>query len=173
MGEPAVATAMVRNLLAAIIVTYLLAVIQSTLGGHLAVLGVAPDLLLLWSMCVGLSHGAVVGAVAGWGSGLLEGSLQQAWMAPCAISKAVSGFAAGKLGGKMHKENLLVPAVCAIILTVANEMVFLLLSRTGFSAHAARVIGVRVCYHALLAPFALAAVARGERALARVGRGGR
>jgi rod shape-determining protein MreD len=163
---------MLRCLLAAIIVTYVLAVIQSTVGGRLAVLGVAPDLLLVWSICLGISSGAAAGAVAGWGSGLLEGCMQQAWLAPCAVSKAVSGFAAGELGARMHKDNWLVPAVCAMVLTVANEVIFLLLSRAGFSAHAARVIGVRICYHALLAPLALAAIGRGRRALDR-GRWGR
>jgi rod shape-determining protein MreD len=164
---------MVRCLLAAIVVTYVLAVVQSTVGGRLALWGVSPDLLLVWTISVGLPGGALAGTLTGWGAGLLEGSLQQAWLAPCAISKAVGGLVAGELGARMHKENWLVPAICAAVITFVNEVVFLLLSRTAFSAHAAKVVGVRVCYHAVLAPFGVAAVLRGRRALARQRRGSR
>lgn len=156
---------MARCVIAGVIVAYLLAVVQTTLGGPISVYGVAPDLLFLWTVCIGLLGGANVGALNGFGSGLLQGALAQAGIGGLAFGKAISGFAAGLLATKMFKENWLVPAVCAALLTVVNEAGFLAFSRGGSWAQAGRVIGVRVVYHAALAPIAFALVVRGRRLL--------
>jgi len=158
---------MARCIIAGILTTYAIAVLQSTIAGRLAVWRVAPDLLFVWTVCVGLLYRAGPGALVGWGSGLLEGALQQRWIGAYAVSKTISGFLAGHLGTKMFKENWLVPLVCAGLLTLVNEAGFLLLSRGGVWPAAGRVVGVRVLYHAALAPFALAAVRRGHRLLMR------
>jgi len=156
---------MVRYVAAAAAVTYLLAVLQSTVAGRLAIAGVSPDLLFVWTVAVGLMSGPAPGALAGWGAGLLEGGLQQVWLAPYAISKTISGFVAGQLGARMLKENWVVPAVCAGALTLLNEAIFLLLARPVVGAEAWRRIGIRVVYHAALAPLALALAYRGRRLL--------
>lgn len=158
---------MARTIIVGLAATYALAVVQSTVAARIAVLQVTPDLLLVWAVCLGLLRGPVVGAVAGWASGLLQGALQQSWIGAYAVGKTLSGFLAGHLGNRMFRENWMVPALSAAMLTVVNEFCFLLLAREPqLWAGAGRVIAVRVVYHAALAPFALAAVARAERALA-------
>jgi rod shape-determining protein MreD len=160
---------MARCIIAGVAVTYFLAVIQTTIGEFLMIRGVAPDLLLVWAICVGLLSGSSVGALIGFGCGLLEGGLTQMWMGAFAISKALSGFGAGVLATKLFKENWAVPSVAAVVLTLVNEAAFLFVSRAGSGAHAGRIVLVRLIYHAVLAPFMFALTVRGRRAL--VGRG--
>lgn len=157
---------MARCVLAGIIVTYALAVFQTTLGGRIALGGVAPDLLFVWTVTVGLLGGRTLGALTGFGSGLLEGCLTQAWMGSFAFSKMVSGFAAGLLATKMSRDNWAVPSVCAMLLTVVNETAFLLTSQAGGWHQAGRIIGLRAIYHGALAPLAFALTIRARRALA-------
>jgi len=156
---------MARCIIAGVIVTFLLGVLQATLGGPLAGFGVAPDLLFVWAVCIGLLSGRTAGAVIGFGAGLLQGALQQSWIGAFAISKMISGFAAGLLATKMFKENWLVPVVCAALLTVVNEAAFLLISRAGYWAQAGRIIGLRMLYHAGLAPLVFALALWGRRIL--------
>ena len=158
---------MVRCVAAGIVITYALAVIQTTIGSRLAMAGATPDLLLLWTVCVGLLSGPRAGMLVGFACGGLEGSLLQTLLGPLAISKGLSGFGAGIISTKLFRENWLVPAIAAALLTLGNDAVFLALSsaKPG-GVEAARMIGLRMAYHAVLAPLAFAAVSRGRRAIA-------
>lgn len=156
---------MARCIIVGAIVTYLLALLQATLGGRLAIAGVPPDLALVWVITVGLLDGPIAGAGVGFAVGLLQGALQQSWIGPFGISKMVSGWGSGLVAAKMFRENWLVPMICGILVTLLNEALFLLLSRAGSWSQAGRVIGVRVVYHALLCPIALLLAMRGRRAL--------
>lgn len=156
---------MTRCIIAGVIVTFLLGVLQTTLSGPMSAFGVAPDLLLLWAVCIGLLSGSTAGALIGFGAGLLEGALQQAWIGAYVISKMLSGFTAGLLATRMFRENWLVPAVCAAVLTLVNEAAFLLISGAGEWGQAGRILGVRVGYHAVLAPIFFTLTLRVRRAL--------
>jgi rod shape-determining protein MreD len=156
---------MARCIIAGVIVTYLLAVFQTTLGGVIAIRGVSPDLLLTWTVCLGLLSGRTAGALIGFAGGLLEGSLAQAWIGAFAISKALSGFGAGVLATKLFRENWAVPSVSAAALTLLNELAFLLVSRADGWPHAAHIIVVRMAYHAVLAPILFVLTVRVRRAL--------
>lgn len=156
---------MVRCIIAGAVVTYVLVVFQNTLGGFIAIWGVSPDLLLVWTISIGLLSGPHVGALVGFGCGLMEGGLQQTAIGAFAISKMVSGFGAGVLAGKMFRENWLVPIVSAAVLTAINESIFLLLHQPADWSQVGRPIGLRVAYHAALTPFVFAAAGRARRAL--------
>ncbi|MFB3879950.1 MAG: LytS/YhcK type 5TM receptor domain-containing protein [Armatimonadota bacterium] len=154
---------MARRLTAGIIIAYLIAVVQTTIGGRLALAGAAPDLLLVWVVCIGLLAGPRVGMVAGFACGLIEGSLLQASVGALAISKGVAGLGAGVISGAVSRDHWLAPPLAAAVLTVAAEAVFLLLSPVSGWTHAARLIVVRVVYHAALSVVAFAAISRGWR----------
>ncbi|UCC68228.1 MAG: rod shape-determining protein MreD [Armatimonadota bacterium] len=156
---------MARCIIAGAVVTYALAVFQNTLGGFMTIWGVTPDLLLVWTICMGLLGGRHVGALVGFASGLMQGGLQQAAIGAYAISKTVSGFGAGVLAGKMFRENWLVPIVSAGVLTAVNEAAFLVLYRAADWSQAGRVVGLRVAYHAVLTPVVFAVAGRARRAL--------
>lgn len=156
---------MARCIVAAALVTYAVVVFQNALDDLITAWGVSPDLLLVWTICIGLASGRHAGALVGFACGLMQGGLQQTAIGAFAISKTVSGFASGALAGRMFRENWLVPIVSAVVLTVVNETVFLLLCRSADWSQAPRIIGLRMAYHALLTPIAFALVTRSRRAL--------
>ena len=159
------ATVTTRAVALGALVTYALAIVQTTLGGRMAVYSVTPDLLLVWTVCLGLLAGPEAGALTGFASGVLQGSLGQSLTGPLGISKTISGFAAGLLSGRLFTENWMVPALCAVFLTVLNELLLLLLCGFGGDHQLGRIVAARVTYHALLAPPIYALTARGRRAL--------
>jgi hypothetical protein len=103
--------------------------------------------------------------IAGFASGMLEGSLRQSMMAALAISKGVSGLGAGLFAARFFRENWIVPLLTGALLTLANEIVFLFLSGGGAWANAGRIIVGRVLYHAFLTPLAFWIVVRARDAL--------
>jgi rod shape-determining protein MreD len=155
---------MARCVIAGVAVTYVLAVFQVTLGRRLAVGGVSPDLLFVWTVCLGLVSGARVGSLVGFGAGLLEGSLKQTFVAALGISKGICGFLAGLLATKMFRENWIVPALTGAVLTPVNDLIFVLLSGGSWPLSAKLLVG-RTVYHALLTPLVLALVLRARGAL--------
>jgi hypothetical protein len=67
----------------------------------------------------------------------------------------------------MFRENWLMPMVCAGALTLLSESAFALLSRTGEWFQAGRLLGLRMLYHALLAPLVVWLAGRVCRSLMR------
>lgn len=156
---------MARCIAAVAVVTYLLAVFQATLGARLAVAGVSPDLVFVWTVCVGLVGGRRAGAYTGFGAGLLEGALRQALIGPLAISRGVTGFVAGLLAGKLFRDNWLVSVLAAVVLTILNETIQGLLAGPSSWSQAFRLLGGRIIYHAILTPVVLLLVSRGRQAI--------
>jgi rod shape-determining protein MreD len=157
---------MARCIAATAVVTYLLAVFQATLGARLAIAGVAPDLLFVWTICVGLAGGPRAGAYTGFGAGLLEGALRQALIGALAISRGVTGLAAGLLAGKLFRDDWLVSVLAAVTLTIVSETIQGLLAGPSSWGQAFRLVGGRAIYHAVLTPLALILVSRGGQAMA-------
>ncbi len=151
--------------IAGVAVTYLLAVVQVTVGAKLAIGGVAPDLLFVWTVCLGLLSGPRVGTLTGFGCGLLEGALHQTMIGALAIGKAVSGCGAGLIAARLFRENWLVPALSAALLTAVNEVLVLLLSGGGAQGSFARTLLGRALYHALLAPIVFYLITRARQAM--------
>jgi rod shape-determining protein MreD len=156
---------MTRCVIAVAVITYLLAVFQATLGARLAIAGVPPDLLFVWTVCLGLAAGPKAGGYAGFGSGLLEGALRQALIGSLAISRGLTGLAAGFLATKLSRDNWAVPVLAAASLTIANEAIQALLAGPSGWALAGRLVGGRIIYHAVLTPILLALVLRARRAM--------
>jgi rod shape-determining protein MreD len=159
---------MARVIIAGVIVTYLLAVVQTTLGGRIVLWSVAPDLPFVWTICVGLLEGPESGALVGFGSGMIQGLLGQSHIGVLGISKTLAGFAAGLLSAQFARDAWFTPAISAFLLTLGNDLIF---SRDA--PHLAHAICVRAGYHAVLAPLFYMLASRGRRALtaspARVG----
>ncbi len=147
---------MARCIIVGVLVTYLVGVLQATLSTRFAVVGVSPDLPLVWGLCVGLLGGPRAGALAGFGAGLIEGALRQAEIGALSLSRGLGGLGAGLLATKMFRENWLMPVVCAVLMTLVSEAVLAVASRAGGWHLAGRIAGVRVVYHSLLTPVAVA-----------------
>jgi len=156
---------MVRWAVAGVLATYMLAVFQSTVGGGIQIHGVPPDFLFVWTVCIGLLSGRHVGALTGFGAGVVEGALAGKLTTAFAISKLMTGFAAGMLTTKMLKEHWLVLVLIGGLLSLVNDTLFLALSRTVPWRQAGHLIGMRMLCHGVLTPLAFVLVSRARRAL--------
>jgi len=158
---------MTRCAIIGVVVTFLLAVFQATLGTRLALGGISPDLLFVWSVSIGLIAGPHAGAPTGFGSGILEGALRQSLIAGLAIGKGLSGFAAGIFASKMFRENWIVSALSAALLTLINEGISLAFAGTDEWERVPTLVGGRMLYHAVLTPIVFAIIIRTRSAFIR------
>jgi rod shape-determining protein MreD len=100
------------------------AALQFSVVHHLAVRGVAPDLLLVVTVSIGLLSGPRAGMATGFGGGLLEGALLGAWIGVYAGAKTVAGYFAGETGRRVFAENLLVIVGAVAVLTLVHEAIY-------------------------------------------------
>ena len=157
----------IRNLASALILMFLLAVIQSTAAVWLRIHGVAPDLLLVATVVVGLLDGPRAGMGWGFAAGALQGALQGSHIGGFIVSKVFSGWLAGLLGSRLFRENWLVPLLSLAFITLLHEGLFALLSQpAGGPGWASFALG-RAAYHAALGPPAFLAARGLKRWLTR------
>jgi rod shape-determining protein MreD len=100
-------------------------VIQTALGNDLRLLRVAPDLLLLVSICAGLAGGAEAGAIVGFFSGLLmDLFLTSTPLGLSALTYCIAGSVIGWLRSSVLPERNLVIPFTALVGTVGAVLMF-------------------------------------------------
>ncbi len=89
--------------LSIILLSLLLLVLQTTLIRFMAIESIAPDLLLLWTIIVGIRYGQIAGTTTGFGAGVIMDLLSGAdgMLGLGALTKTVAGF----LAGYFYNEN--------------------------------------------------------------------
>lgn len=156
----------------AIVFTLLIVIvgaIQSALGDYCQIRQVKPDFLLCLVVGIGLLRGPIAGTVAGFGAGLIQGAMQGMWMSGFALSKTVAGYLAGQLSGIMFKENLLVPVVSTLVLSLAHEAIFCIFAGPAPWLDSLRISLERSAYNAAIAPFIFLGLKQIDRRLPRPG----
>ncbi|HEX4865702.1 MAG TPA: rod shape-determining protein MreD [Acidimicrobiales bacterium] len=100
-------------------------VVQTALGNDLRLLRVAPDLLVLVSICAGVAGGAEAGALVGFFSGLLmDLFLTSTPLGLSALTYCITGAVIGWLRSSVLPErNLVIPAA-ALLGTVGAVLMF-------------------------------------------------
>jgi len=86
-----------QRVLAYIIISLALLVLQTSLVSYLAISNIVPDVMLLWVVYIAIREGQAAGTIAGFGAGLLLDFLSgtNGMLGLSALSKTVAGFAAG------------------------------------------------------------------------------
>lgn len=104
------------------------AVLQASLFSSLDVLGGTADVLLLVLIGVALLRGAVTGAVAGFGGGLLLDVLTLDTLGVTALVLALAGYWTGRYGETTGRNRLHAPLVSVVVVTI-------LVALLGFFLH--------------------------------------
>jgi rod shape-determining protein MreD len=92
-----------------VLVSLLLIVLQTTVIRFLAIESIAPDLLLLWAVIVGIRYGHIAGTTTGFGTGVLLDLLSGAdgMLGLAALTKTIAGFLAGYFFNENKTEQTL------------------------------------------------------------------
>lgn len=99
--------------------------LQTTLGSDLRVLGVAPGVMLLISICAGLSGGAQAGAWVGFWSGLVADMfLTGTPVGLSALTYCLVGAAVGALRASVLQDRRMLLPLVALVGTAVGVLMF-------------------------------------------------
>lgn len=155
--------------------------VQTALGNDMRLLRVAPDLLVLVSICAGLAGGAEAGAIVGFLSGLLmDLFLTSTPLGLSALTYCITGAVVGWLRSSVLPERNLIIPVAALFGTAGAVLLFVGFGDMLGQHHLLdagrswllRVAGVESAWNVLLSfPFAwlYSRVARGSVGTDRLG----
>jgi rod shape-determining protein MreD len=130
---------------------FLAALLQVTLVASLDVAGGSADVLLLAVAAIALLRGSVVGAVAGFGGGLLVDVMTLDTLGVWALLYALVGYWAGRYGETTGRDRAHAPLLTVLVATVA-------IAYAGYGLYfvlGEEVSGRRVLFEALLPALAL------------------
>jgi len=100
------------------VLVFAAALLQATLFSSLDVLGGAPDVLLLVLIGVALLRGSVLGAVAGFGGGILLDVLTLDTLGTTALVLALAGYGAGRYGETTGRGRGHAPVLSVVVVTI-------------------------------------------------------
>ncbi|HEY2301622.1 MAG TPA: rod shape-determining protein MreD [Acidimicrobiales bacterium] len=102
--------------------------IQVTVASDVRVRGVAPDLLLLFTICAGLAGGSALGMTFGFAAGLLADLfLHTTPLGLSALTYCLIGFAVGALRRGVLREGRLLAPIVALVASAAGVVLFVLI----------------------------------------------
>jgi rod shape-determining protein MreD len=153
-----------RDLKALVVAFVLLAacvVLQSTILGRIAILGVRPDLALIVLVFVALRRGSMTGQVAGFTSGIVEDLVSASPVGFHMLLRTLIGFLYGLFSGNVFVDPLLMPIVLTVVATILKGLISGIVSlvfglkASGFLYFTGR-LWIEAGYNALAAPFLFA-----------------
>lgn len=144
------------------------ALIETTWMAHVAVLGVTPDLVLVFVSALALHRGCEVGAASGFGGGLLQDLLGGQSLGLLAGPNLIVGFVVGLFARTVYLESVLTPIAVVAAATVGYELLgFGVAAVAGYPlppwTEGLKAVAVGACYNGIVAPLVFAWVRRAER----------
>ena len=136
-------------------------VLQSTILGRIAILGVRPDLALIVLVFVALRRGSMTAQVAGFASGIVEDLVSASPVGFHMLLRTLIGFLYGLFSGNVFVDPLLMPIVLTIVATILKGLISGIVSlvfglqASGFLYFTGR-LWIEAGYNALTAPFLFA-----------------
>lgn len=138
------------------IALFVAAVLQVSIAPHLAVLGVAPNFILLVVVTLALVEGPVAGCAAGFAGGLVFDLLGAGPLGPAALVLCVVGYLAGTLHAAMFAEGWLLPVTVVLVASLVAELGYGVLlavlgQASGFGVAFVHVMAPSAVYNTALA----------------------
>ena len=131
--------------------------IQTTFVRYFSPFGLNPDIILLTVVALGLLKGSFAGVTFGFIGGYITDFVGGPLLGVNALAKLIIGLICGMMEKTIFKDNLLVPAIAAFIVTFIQDIIIFLVlfsfgSHTPFLYHLARYTIPLSIYHMILAP---------------------
>jgi rod shape-determining protein MreD len=150
-----------RAIVTAFVIMAACVVVQSTILGKIAILGVRPDLALIVLVFVALRRGSMTAQVSGFATGIVEDLVSASPVGFHMLLRTLIGFLYGIFSGNVFVDPLLMPIVLTIAATIIKGIIAGLVSLlfglqgSGFMYFAGR-LWIEAGYNALAAPFLFA-----------------
>jgi len=149
----------------------LLAIVQVAVFPHLRVLGVVPDLGLVFAALIAYRYGPEAGAVTGFALGLAYDLFLETPLGMSALAYACTAYAVGVLQTGMMRTPRWIPPVLGGLAGLAGGLAFIGIGGLAgvpdmWTTRALAVVGLAAIYDAIVAPFLyplVNAVARHDR----------
>ena len=106
------------------LILLLLLILQTTLGAHIAILGVAPDFVLVFVLCRCLTDKPVSAAAFGLAAGLLLDLTGGRLIGFHGVLMLYVGLGASIFGNNFFRGNLYVSVAAAFCVTVVYQLVY-------------------------------------------------
>lgn len=147
-----------RRLAAFSLLTLGAVLLQTTLFERATLFGVAPDLILIVVICMALLEGPTVGAVSGFGAGLLRDLHLETPKGITALTYLVVGYVVGSVRPYVQSTSVLLPISAVFVGSLSGsalyEVVSLLLGGRPHSLkRGITVVLLTAVYNTLLVPF--------------------
>jgi rod shape-determining protein MreD len=150
-----------KAIIVAFVILAACVVLQSTILGRIAILGVRPDLALIVLVFVALRRGSMTAQVAGFASGIVEDLVSASPVGFHMLLRTLIGFLYGLFSGNVFVDPLLMPIVLTVVATILKGLISGIVSLvfglkvSGFLYFTGR-LWIEAGYNALAAPFLFA-----------------
>jgi rod shape-determining protein MreD len=104
-------------------IVFVAALLQVTLFASLDLAGGTADVLLLSLLSIALLRGSVVGAVAGFGAGMLVDVMTLDTLGVSALLYALAGYWTGRYGETTGRDRAHAPLLAVLVFTIAIAVV--------------------------------------------------
>ena len=111
----------------AAVALFLAVVIQLSIMSQVTILGGHPNLLLVTLVCVSLLRGALFGAVAGFGAGLLADTGVFGTLGFTALLLTLAGYWSGRYGETTGRDRAHAPLLSIAVITIVYQTAALVL----------------------------------------------
>jgi rod shape-determining protein MreD len=133
-------------------------VLQSSILARITLFGVAPDLILIVVIVVGLTEGSLAGALSGFGGGLLRDLLLEGPMGLTGLAYLTVGYLVGLVRPYVPENSVVTPVVAVGLGSLLGSTLFLFFSfLLGAAAdpfiRIVKVILLSSAYNTILTPF--------------------
>lgn len=140
------------------LLTCFILILSETWLPNIRILGVQPDLFLLFIVFLALLEGPIYGAVAGGVLGLLYDIMIGQYIGLGMLGRILVGFTAGCLGRKFYQDNYWIPIVATMLAIIITEIIFwfgvnLLGWSLSFWEYSLPYMVIACVYNGILAPF--------------------
>jgi rod shape-determining protein MreD len=120
------------GILRAILVAFVVAVVQMTIVKDMAIAGSAPDLMIILLVALVLERGPVPAVIIGFLLGILQDLGNASFLGMNALSKSIVAYGVSRIGGALLPENVLYRGLIIFIASLVNDCIVLAVT-TSFS----------------------------------------
>lgn len=139
-----------RQVSNSVIMLVMALLLQAAVVPHIAIMGIRPDIVLIFIVLSGFAEGSVKGSALGFTGGLFQDILSGQAVGLSAFSKAIVGYISGMVERTIFIDNVLLPMGAIFVASALNDITY-----AGFNFLLGETIGLEKLLLNIALPTAL------------------